>query len=69
MDLVADIGATNARFQYCRDGELEGEVIVLPTIEFNQTDTLLNEAMTALGGELPDAALLAVAGPTGPDAY
>ena len=63
MDLVADIGATNARFQYCLDGELQGQPVVLPTADFNEPRTLLSQALTTLGGNEPQKALLAVAGP------
>ena len=34
MDLVADIGATNARFQCADNGELLGDVVILPTVDF-----------------------------------
>ncbi len=63
MDLVADIGATNARFQYCRQGDLQGQTVTLPTADFADAEQLLQAAIAALAGETPQRALLAVAGP------
>ncbi|XOV83084.1 MAG: glucokinase [bacterium] len=63
MDLVADIGATNARFQCLEKNLLVGEVVILPTVDFNDSADLLHHAMEKLGAPRVDAALLAVAGP------
>ncbi len=63
MDLVADIGATNARFQ-CLDKEgLVGDVLILPTVDFSDGADLLADAMRALGQKQFNTALLAIAGP------
>lgn len=63
MDLVADIGATNARFQFSEAQQLKGEAVVLATADYDSTATLLEEARARLPSEPVDRALLAVAGP------
>ena len=63
MDLVADIGATNARFQCADNGELLGDVVILPTVDFTDGADLLSQAAEVLGVSQFEAALLAVAGP------
>ncbi len=62
-DLVADIGATNARFQLVADGALTGEAAILPTASFSRGADLLNEALLALGAEGVRRAAFGVAGP------
>lgn len=64
MDLVADIGATNARFQYVLEGELQGQPVILPTAAYSDASQLLKDALSALSGDKPTQALLAVAGPS-----
>ena len=63
MNLVADIGATNARFQYCRNGALLGAPVVLGTSSFDQASDLLGAAIAELGSGEVESALLAIAGP------
>ncbi len=63
MDLVADIGATNARFQCLDQGAVVGEMVVLPTADFSNAADLLRQAIAALAVGQFEAALLAVAGP------
>ena len=63
IDLVADIGATNARFQYCEQGRLLDQPVVLPTADFARADDLLRAALDGLSGANPQRSLLAVAGP------
>ncbi len=63
MDLVADIGATNARFQYCDSGMLVDAPLVLKTTRFDAASDLLCAAMAELGPADIDSALLAIAGP------
>lgn len=61
--LVADIGATNARF--CRgeaDG-LVGESVHLKTADYASSEALLDEALARLGPGEPAGVALAVAGP------
>jgi len=64
LDLVADIGATNARFQYALEGALQGEPLILPTTAYADARQMLQDALAGLGGESPARALLAVAGPS-----
>ena len=66
MDLVADIGATNARFQCLDEQELVGDVLILPTVDFADGADLLSHATQALGQKQFNDALLAVAGPVVP---
>jgi glucokinase len=63
VDLVADIGATHARFQYSSDGVLLDKPVSLATRDFTQDTALLEAAQQALGGAACEQALLAVAGP------
>lgn len=63
MDIVADIGATNARFQPVENGALLAEPVVLPTADFSEGRLLVAAAKAALGFSDIDRALLAVAGP------
>jgi 1-deoxy-D-xylulose-5-phosphate reductoisomerase len=51
MDLVADIGATNARFQPVENGALIAEPVVLPTADFSE-GRLLVAAAKAAGAEI-----------------
>lgn len=67
MDLVADIGATNARFQCLDHGALVGEIVILPTADFSNAADLLAQAVAALSVDQFEAALLAVAGPVAVD--
>ncbi len=60
---MADIGATHARFQYCRDGVLQGAVVDLPTQNYRDGNSLLQDALSALGQQTPKHTLMAVAGP------
>lgn len=61
--LVADIGATNARFSLAEDAGLCGPPLVLPTAAYATSDALLGAAVAGLGGPPPAAVCLAVAGP------
>lgn len=61
--LIADIGGTNARFALAGGAGLDGDPLVLPTAEFKDSRSLVSEALRRLGGALPAAAALAVAGP------
>ena len=63
MDLVADIGATNARFQCLEKDQLVGDVVILPTVDFADGAELLSHAIEVLGQKRFDAALLGIAGP------
>ncbi len=63
ISLVADVGATNARFQLC-DGEgLLGQPTVLATPDYATCEALLQAALQALAESEVVSALLAVAGP------
>lgn len=64
MNLVADIGATNARFQLCAGTVLQGQSVVLATTEFDSSVDLLSAAMSQLPEFEPQQALLAIAGPS-----
>jgi glucokinase len=66
--LVADIGATHARFQVCNidnDGvpSLLGEPLILVTQDFTQVDALTAAVLERWQGQRFARALLAVAGP------
>jgi len=65
LDLVADIGATNARFQLCADGQLLDAAVVLPTGSYRDGEALLRDALGRLPASRPRRVLLAVAGPAG----
>ncbi len=58
--LVADVGATNARFA-ALDGERR--CVVLPTINFSSAEELLQAAMAALELKAVSGSCIAVAGP------
>ncbi|NOX51536.1 MAG: glucokinase [Gammaproteobacteria bacterium] len=67
--LLADIGATNARFQIGLGSKLVGELMLLPTADFEDVHSLLQVVaswVTDQGFELSrfDHGLFAVAGPT-----
>lgn len=66
MNLVADIGATNARFQCLDRDQLVGDVVILPTTDFANGADLLSHASELLGQKRFNVALLAVAGPIAP---
>lgn len=61
--LVADVGATNARFSLADDAGLAGDRLVLPTPEFADQDELLTRVRTELAQPDLTAACLAIAGP------
>lgn len=61
--LLADIGATNARFQTCVNGERQGEPVVLATAAFADAISMLELALEALSLTAVDSAVLAIAGP------
>ena len=60
--LVADIGATHARFALASSGVL-GEPVVLPTREFSRSADLIQAALSTLSTDRVDEACFAVAGP------
>ena len=60
--LVADVGATHARFALATDGDL-GEPLVLATGGFRESGELIKAAMAALAVDRVDEACFAVAGP------
>ncbi len=61
--LLADIGATNARFALSQDGRL-GEVLTLPVAGFPTSYEAVAEALQRLGSaQVPQVAALAFAGP------
>ncbi len=60
--LVADIGATHARFALASGGVL-GEPVVLATGAYRESPDLVRAAMTALAVDRVDEACFAVAGP------
>jgi len=70
MELVADIGATNARFQYADQGELIGNAVVLGTADYAEGKVLLTTALARLNDAhemtepVFERAIVAVAGPT-----
>lgn len=59
--LIADIGATNARFAVASDGDLES--VILPTTQFADSAQLIGAALSALSLTEPAASCLAIAGP------
>ena len=61
--LVADIGATHARFALARDGVLTGEKTVLPTKDQTRATDLVSDALERLGARELSAVCFAVAGP------
>ncbi len=61
--LVADIGATNARFSLASAAGLEGDPVVLATSEFRRMDDLLAAVRAQVGAAPVTAACLAIAGP------
>jgi len=61
--LIADIGATHARFALARDGILTGEKTVLATAEHGQASDLVRAALNKLGVDQVSACCFAVAGP------
>ncbi|TNF86013.1 MAG: glucokinase [Gammaproteobacteria bacterium] len=61
--LVADIGATHARFALARDGRLTGERTVLATADHAQASDLLRVALEKLSAEQVSGGCFAVAGP------
>lgn len=61
--LVADVGATNARFQLCSKTTLVGEPVVLPTAEFKNAGVLLTQVQERLPCQQVTRVLFAVAGP------
>ena len=63
--LVADIGATHARFALARDGVLTGDKTTLATGEQTRAVDLLETALDQLGAESISAGCFAVAGPVG----
>ena len=65
--LIADIGATHARFQLADEGALRGDVVRLSTVAHADAQTLLAAGREALGETRIDAAILAVAGPRAED--
>lgn len=60
--LIADIGATNARFRVSDGGVWEGDTCVLPTGDYADSAVLLEEIIDVLRPPF-SAAVLAVAGP------
>ena len=63
LQLIADIGATNARFQLLEQFKPVGAPITLPTKEFSQAPDLVRSALAALDADSVDQALFALAGP------
>lgn len=61
--LVADIGATHARFAGAGDGGLVGPPLLLRTGDFATQEALLARVLEWSGAGRPDAACLAIAGP------
>jgi len=60
--LVADIGATHARFALAHGGVIEARV-VLPTADYRQGADLIRAAMQALSVQRLDEVCFAIAGP------
>lgn len=70
MQIVAvDIGGTHARFALARigadDGAILGDPVTLQTKDFASFQTAWERFVEIQGGDLPDAAAIAVAGPVG----
>jgi glucokinase len=61
--LVADIGATNARFSWADQAGLSGEHVTLGTADYTSSDAMLDDALSRLPPHQPSAAALAIAGP------
>ena len=61
--LVADIGATHARFCWADDRGLAGTPAHLPTRDYASSEALLDEALVRLEPREPVAAAVAIAGP------
>ena len=69
--LIADIGATNARFVRIDSGQnpdagplaASAARVVLPTAKYSKAESLLDAAKDALGVAAPAACCLAIAGP------
>lgn len=61
--LVADVGATNARFSWAHRQGLRGEPVQLATADFADSDALLDAVLARLERRTPKAAALAIAGP------
>jgi len=61
--LVADIGATNARFAWAGEAGLSRDVLHLRTSVSTDSGALLDLALSRLDGPRPAAAALAIAGP------
>ena len=63
-DLIADIGATNARFQLVQEGGRVGDVWVGVTEQYKDAASLMTDAVNALCPNVsPQRALIAAAGP------
>ena len=63
IDLVADIGATRARFQLVLEGALQGAPLVLGSTEFDDAQALIRAALEGLEVAGVRQALFALAGP------
>lgn len=61
--LVADIGATNARFCWAGSAGLAADPVRLHSADFDSGDALLAEALARLPAGIPGGAALAIAGP------
>ena len=61
--VVADIGATNARFSLGSRRGLEGEILLLKTADYDSSDALLERALRRLAPAALEGICLAVAGP------
>ncbi len=61
-NLVADIGATNARFRLVQDGKWHGELLVLDTPAYDSGVAMLDDVLAHFHQPLA-ATVLAVAGP------
>ena len=61
--LIADIGATNARFCLVKDLQQDGQVLILNSRDFNSASDLILKAIERLNVGQIAGALLAVAGP------
>ena len=66
--LVADIGATNARFALYRPGTRPRAPVVLPVADFGTIETATREALARAGAEAPPlCAAIAIAAPVADD--
>ena len=63
LRLVADIGATHARFSLAGSDGLRGDMLRLPTASFATVRQLLQQAVADLRAAAVESACLAVAGP------